>query len=119
MSDEISPYTVDQHFTGCAPAVRAVYARILETARELGPVREEPKKTSIHLARRTAFAGIATRKQALLLTLKSATDLQSARIARREQASAHRWHLEIRLDDPAQVDGELAKWLADAFELAG
>ena len=119
MNDEISPHTVDQHFTGCAPAVRAIYVRLLEAARELGPVREEPKKTSIHLARRTAFAGVATRKQALLLTLKSATDLQSARIARREQASAHRWHLEIRLDDPAQVDGELAKWLADAFELAG
>ncbi|HEX3553138.1 MAG TPA: DUF5655 domain-containing protein [Thermoanaerobaculia bacterium] len=119
MSDELSPYTVDQHFTGCAPAVRAVYSRILEAARELGPVREEPKKTSIHLARKRAFAGVATRKQALVLTLKSATDLQSARIARHEQASANRWHLEIRLDDPAQVDGELAKWLADAFELAG
>lgn len=116
---DTSDYTVPQHFEDRAPAVRTTYDRILEAAKRLGPVREEPKKTSIHLARKTAFAGVATRKNALILTLKSATDLKSPRISKHEQTSASRWHLEVRLDDPAQVDGELLGWLAAAYELAG
>jgi uncharacterized protein DUF5655 len=81
-------------------------------------VREEPKQTPIHLARRTAFAGVATRRNALILTLKSETDIRSRRITKREQASANRWHLEIRLDDPRQVDGELKVWLKKSMALA-
>jgi hypothetical protein len=119
MSEELSMHTVGQHFERCSPEVRAIYSRLLETARGFGSFQEEPKKTSIHLARKTAFAGIATRKNALILTLKSATDLGSPRIFKREQASARRWHLEVRLDDPAQVDGELESWLRAAYELAG
>lgn len=53
---------VEQHFTSSQPQVRAIYNRLLEIARRFGPVREEPKKTSIHLMNRTAFAGVSTRK---------------------------------------------------------
>jgi uncharacterized protein DUF5655 len=100
------------------PAQRAIYDKLLRAAAAIGPFREDPKKTSIHLTRKTAFAGVATRKGALQLTLKSATDIASPRVVRREQASANRWHLEIRLDDPRQVDRELTAWLADAMRLA-
>ena len=98
--------------------VAEIYQHILTAAESIGPFREEPKKTSIHLVRKSAFAGIATRKDALVLTIKSARDIRSKRIIRREQASANRWHLEIRLDDPKQVDGELKSWLADAMRLS-
>jgi Domain of unknown function (DUF5655) len=111
-------YTVQAHFDKSSPAVRATYARILEASGELGAFTEEPKKTSIHLVRRTAFAGIATRKTALILTLKSDRDRKSKRIAKREQASANRWHLEIRLEGPEQIDAELVSWLERAYELA-
>ena len=100
------------------PPVRAIYKRLLSTAKTIGPFTEDPKKTSIHLTRRSAFAGIATRKNALILTIKSATDIKSPRIFKREQASANRWHLEVRLEDPAQVDAELREWLKAAMELA-
>jgi hypothetical protein len=111
-------HTVQEHFYKCSPAVAATYARILEAAGELGPFQQEAKKTSIHLVRRSAFAGIATRKTALMLTLKSATNLTSKRIAKREQASVNRWHLEIRLETPDQVDREIVSWLKSAYELA-
>jgi len=110
--------TVAQHFEGRAPAVAQTYAKLLAAARKLGPVREEPKKTSIHLVRASAFAGVATRKDALVLTLKSASDIASARVAKREQVSAHRWHLEIRLAGPSEVDRELVGWLKKAYALA-
>lgn len=110
--------TLASHFTKSAASVRATYAAILEASRAFGPVREEAKKTSIHLVRDAAFAGVATRKDALILTLKSDRRVQSPRIHRAEQTSANRWHLEVRLTTPADVDTELRAWLAKAYSLA-
>jgi hypothetical protein len=119
MSAKTTQGAIAAHFRDRAPNVAATYAALLNAARALGPMTEEPKKTSIHLVRTSAFAGVATREAALVLTLKSATDLASARIRKRERASAHRWHLEVRLAEPAEVDSELRRWLAAAYALAG
>ena len=112
-------HTVKEHFQNRAPEVKATYAALLKAAKKLGPVKEEAKKTSIHLVRKTAFAGVATQKAALILTLKSDSDVASKRIKKREQTSANRWHVEIKLEGPKEVDGELLTWLQKAYELAG
>jgi hypothetical protein len=106
------------HFKGRAPFVREIYDRLIAAAEQFGPVKQDPKKTSIHLARKTAFAGVATRREALILTLKSASDIRSPRIIKREQASANRWHLEVELTDPNQVDKQIAAWLGRAIEIS-
>ena len=111
--------SVDQHFEGKEPRVRRIYDALLRAARSFGKVEEEPKKTSIHLARKTAFAGVATRKDAVILTIKSARDIADPRIRKHEQASANRWHLDVRLEDANHVDGQLKGWLKDAYDLAG
>lgn len=111
-------HTIKEHFENRAPEVKATYAAILKAAKKFGPVVEEAKKTSIHLVRKSAFAGVATRKTALILTLKSDSDIASKRIAKREQASAHRWHLEVKLEAREQVDREILAWLKKAYELA-
>jgi hypothetical protein len=72
--------TVARHFLGRAARVLDTYTAVLEAARAFGVVTEEPKKTSIHLVRATAFAGVATQKAALVLTLKSDRDVPSKRI---------------------------------------
>jgi hypothetical protein len=113
-----STHKVKDHFENRDPAVRATYDAVLTAAKKLGPVAEEAKKTSIHLVRSTAFAGVATRKSALLLTLKSAVDIESDRVVKHEKASANRWHLDIRLTKPGDVDRELAGWLRKAYDLA-
>jgi hypothetical protein len=110
---------VAAHFRDRAPNVAATYAALIRFARALGPVVEEAKKTSIHLVRETAFAGIATQKAALVLTIKSATDLTSSRIRKHERVSANRWHLEVRLTAPDEVDAEVKHWLGAAYALAG
>ena len=112
-------HTIEEHFQNRAPVVKAIYGAILKAAKKLGPVREEPKKTSIHLARKSAFAGVVTRKSALILTLKSESDIPSKRIVKREQLSANRWYFEIKLGNPEQVDREVLSWLKKAYELAG
>jgi hypothetical protein len=116
MSPQMS---VESHFAKSAPEVLATYRRLLAAARALGPVAEEPKKTSIHLVSRTAFAGVATRHSSLILTLKSAKDIRSPRVEKRERTSAHRWHVDIRLQRPSDVDRQLTTWLSAAYMLAG
>lgn len=113
-----SPVSVATHFARTTPNVRAIYDAILVAAQALGPVREDPKKTSIHLVRTTAFAGVATRTNALVLTLKADRRIASTRVRRAEQTSAHRWHLEIPLVGPSDVDAEIRQWLTDAYALA-
>lgn len=113
-----SSVSVATHFARTSPSVRATYDAILVAAQALGPVREDPKKTSIHLVRTTAFAGVATRTNALVLTLKAARRISSPRVRRAEQASANRWHLEIPLSLPSEVDSEIRQWLTDAYALA-
>ena len=37
----------------------AIYERILTVVKAIGPFKEDPKKTSIHLTRTSAFAGVS------------------------------------------------------------
>jgi len=111
-------FTVKSHFEGKDATVRQVYDRLLKATGNFGPVAEEPKKTSIHLMNKTAFAGIATRRSAMVLTIKSDRKISSPRIHKSEQTSAHRFHHEVKLTSPAEVDSELVKWLKDAYELS-
>src|SRR5690349_12485453 len=66
-------------FTGKDDVVRSIYHRLLEVLHTLGPFQEEPKKTSIHLVHRVGFAI--------------------------EQVSKSRFHNEVKLVSPGDVDG--------------
>ena len=109
---------INRHFDNRTPGVRASYERLLNAARAFGPFQEEPKKTSIHLVRRTAFAGIATQKGALILTVKADSDHPGSAAIRRQKTSANRWHLEFRLERPEDVDPALVRLLEKAYALA-
>jgi hypothetical protein len=115
MSDQFS---IASHFLGKAPVVQAIYDRLLVETRKFGPVIEEPKKTSIHLVNKTAFAGVATRKTYLLLNIKSASPFSSPRFARSEKLSSKRYHQELKLSEPSELDVELLGWLKQAYELS-
>jgi hypothetical protein len=90
-------FTVKSHFENKDAAVRRIYDRLLKATGKFGPVAEDPKKTSIHLVHQTAFAGVATRKSAMVLTIKSDRQLSSPRIHKSEQTSAKRFHHEVKL----------------------
>src|SRR5256714_5882797 len=112
-------HLIKSHFENRDAIVRQIYDRVLKSARNFGRVTEDPKKTSIHLVNRTAFAGVATRRSAMVLTIKSDRTISSPRIHKSEQTSAQRFHHEVKLTSPAEVDSELVKWLKDAYELSG
>lgn len=111
-------FTIQSHFVEKSPVVQAIYEKLMAETRSFGDVTEEPKKTSIHLVNKTAFAGVATRKTALLLNIKSAAPIDSPRFPKTEKVSSNRYHQEVRLTDPAEVDTELLGWLQQAYELS-
>ena len=104
-------------FEGREPQVRAIYDELLKRVRKLGPVTVEPKKTSIHLVSGTAFAGFHPRKSSVLLNIKTASALKSPRIKKIERPSKNRFHNELVLENPRDVNAELIGWLAAAYEL--
>jgi hypothetical protein len=111
--------SISQHFEGRDPIVQSIYDRILAGSRKFGAVIEEPKKTSIHLVNKSAFAGVVTRKNALILNIKSAAPIKHKRVARTEKVSAGRFHQEVKLTSPDEVDPLLLGWLQEAYALSG
>ena len=99
--------------------VRTVYNKVLSSLSTIGPVKAEAKKTSVHLVRATSFAGVHPKKAWLDLTIRSDQPIRSARIRAQEQVSKNRWHQDVRLSSPADVDAEVIDWLKSAYALAG
>src|SRR3954454_7843605 len=95
---------VNDHFAGKPDEIRAIYDRLVAIAEAFGPVEQDPKKTSIHLNRQTAFAGVAVRKTHMVLTIKSDRPNKSPRVFKSEQTSAKRFHHEIKLSAIEDLD---------------
>ncbi len=110
--------SVNEHFVGKTNEIKAIYDRLVALAEEFGPVEQDPKKTSIHLNRHTAFAGVAVRKAHIVLTIKSDRAITSPRIFKSEQTSAKRFHHELKLSSINDLDAELQRWLKAAYDLS-
>jgi uncharacterized protein DUF5655 len=73
--------------------------------------------SSFHVAHGRAFLGIHPRRGGILVNIVLARQLESARAHRAERVSANRWHNEIILRDPAELDAELFTWIREAYDL--
>jgi len=110
--------TVNEHFAGKSSEIKMIYERLVAVVERFGPVEQDPKKTSIHLNRRTAFAGVAVRKAHIMLTIKSDRRIDSPRISKSDQTSARRIHHVVRLSNAKDLDEELREWLRAAYDLS-
>jgi hypothetical protein len=111
-------HSVSDHFVNKDPSVRLLYDRLVALIRKFGPIEEDPKKTSIHLNRNSALAGIETRKDCLLINIKSNRPIKSPRIEKAEQVSSKRFHHKVRISSPEDLDEELQTWLKEAYLLS-
>ncbi len=96
---------------------RETYNALLTALKKIGPVKVEPKKTSVHLVNKTGFAGVHPRKDYLILEIKSDHKIASPRV-KAEQISANRYHCAVRLESAKDVDAELLGWLKQAYALS-
>lgn len=69
---------VEKHFLGKSLEVRGTYDRLSKTVDGFGEWIEDPKQTSIHFNRRTAFLGVVVRKQWIILTIKSDREIEDS-----------------------------------------
>src|SRR5579863_6302117 len=91
--------------------VTKIYERLIGELQKFGPLKIEPKKTSIHLGNRFGFAGVYTRGNYINLEIHLNYKLTSDRVSKVEQASANRYHHTIKLTSEAAIDQELLDWL--------
>src|ERR1700752_4013095 len=100
-----------------SPETHRLYVHLCDELRRIGPFEEEIKKTSIHLARRSAFVGVHPRNSSLLITIKSEQPIRSPRVEKAEQVSRSRWHCEVKLSSAAEIDPEFLGWAKAAYDL--
>jgi hypothetical protein len=111
-------YSVSDHFVNKDPSVRTLYDQLVFLVRTFGPVEEDPKKTSIHLNRKSALAGVETRRNNILLTIKSDHPIKSSRVEKVEKISSKRFYHKVRISSPDDFDEELKSWLQEAYALS-
>ncbi len=109
--------TAGSVLTKASPTAQHLYRSLLTALRPLGVFEEEPKKTSVHLVRGSAFVGVQLRREYLIVTIKSEKPIKSARITKGEQVSRNRWHSEMRVSNDGDLDRELLTWLKAAYDL--
>lgn len=100
------------------PKVQELYQKLLLFCRDLGSFSVEEKKTSIHLVRKSAFAGVHPCRQHLVITVKAASAIRSSRIFKSEQVSKSRWHHKIKLLKRTDLDAELSGWLREGYDIS-
>jgi len=111
-------YSVNDHFVNKDPAVRTLYDQLIKALNKIGPIEEDPKKTSIHINRKSALIGVETRKNYLLLTIKADHKINNPRIEKTEQISSRRFYHKVKISSATDYDAELISWLKDAYSLA-
>jgi len=109
--------TLDRHFAGASPAVRATFDRVLEAVGRLGPVEVLPEKTRIALHVRMSFAAFLPRRHWLAGHLVLARRVDSPRLRRVQVFSPRNVVHEFRLASPDEVDQEFTAWLAEAYQV--
>lgn len=100
-----------------APIVKDLYRTLLSELKKFGKVVAEEKKTSIHLKSGKSFAGVHPRKNYFILNIVSSSPIKNPRIIKTEQVSKSRFHNELKIEKPADINVELLAWLKTAHDL--
>lgn len=108
---------LDQHFAAKDASVRETFDRILRVVRGFGPVTVLSEKTRIALHVRMSFAALSPRQRWLDGHVVLARRLDSPRFKRIYVVSPRNVVHEFRLNSPDDVDGEVAAWLREAYEV--
>ena len=108
---------LDRLFEGCAPQVRGCFDAVLTAARRVGPLTVLPERTRVAFQVRMSFAAFQPRRRWLDGHVVLARELPSPRFRRIEVFSARNVLHAFRLHAPAEVDDEVAAWLAEAYRV--
>jgi hypothetical protein len=111
---------LDAQYSGPKAGLRPVYDKLAKAARALGKdVMVAPRKSQVTFARQVSFAVVrAAAKDRVDLLLRLPGQKQTARLAANPKATGSDPTHVVSLQKPADVDREVVKWLAVAYEKA-
>jgi hypothetical protein len=105
-------------FAAAEPGLRELFDRFVAAASESGEVTVNVTRSRVALQVRGRFAGIdRPRKDHLLANFLHTTPVHSARLTRVDYVPPYYYVHRLRLREPADVDPELAGWLAEAYQI--
>ena len=108
-------HSLDAHFDGKSPRIRAIYDAFVAELAAIGPVTILPEKTRIAFQVRMSFAQLTPRVKWVDGHVVLARRLEHPRF-RVVQTFSPRNHLHaFRLTDPAEVDDDVRAWLREAY----
>ena len=99
------------------PTSATIFSALTSQVSGLEGYEFQEKASSFHVAHGRAFLGIHPRRGGILVNIVLDRELDSSRVHRAERVSANRWHNEIVLSDPAEIDAELGLWIREAYNL--
>jgi hypothetical protein len=111
----VPPRPLEEHFAGRSPNVIETYRAFEAAARANGPLVVIPERTRIAFQVRMSFAAVTLRTRWIDAHVVLARRLESARFRRIVSFSTRNHVHEFRLEAPAEVDEEVALWLAEAY----
>jgi hypothetical protein len=97
--------------------LESIYQRLRSCLDGLGPHQIEPKKTSLHVTHGRAFLGVHPRRAGLLLNVVLNHRVESPLVSKCEQVSTNRYHNEILVSSPSDLDDEVLALLREAYQL--
>ncbi len=107
------------------PLPTAVFAAVLDVVEPLGGVEVRTTRSQIAFRRRRGFAFLwlpgqyLTRPDAeIVLTIALGRHVESPRFKEVAHPSPRQWIHHLEVYDPAEVDAEVAGWLAEAADRA-
>jgi endogenous inhibitor of DNA gyrase (YacG/DUF329 family) len=108
-------YDLQSHFEGKPPEIREIYNAVLKAIRRCGTVKVLPEKTRIAFQVRMSFAQLTTRSRWVDGHVVLARRFERPRFRKIETISPRNHVHHFRLISVADVDGEVASWLAEAY----
>jgi Domain of unknown function (DUF5655) len=111
---------LDAQYSGAKVALRPVYDKLAKAARGLGEdVMVAPRKSQVTFARQVSFAVVrAAARDRVDLLLRLPGQKPTARLVANPKATGSDPTHVVALQEPADVDREVVKWLAVAYEKA-
>jgi hypothetical protein len=107
---------VDEHFADRPDRLRSSFDRLVGS---MPPdVRVEPLKSVIVFAAHRTFAFVTVQAKQLLVGVFLDRALDSSRVVKIDQVSAHKVGSVVAVRGPGDVDDELRRWLRQAYELS-
>jgi hypothetical protein len=112
-----SDVRLESHFAGKPPETQKLYKAFLAAVRSHGPVLVLPEKTRIAFQVRMSFAVVMTRRGYLRGHLVLAERREGACFLKIETISRRNHVHSFELRDAAQLDGDLAKYIGEAYRV--